>query len=80
MSIDEVATGEAWFGRRALERNLVDELKTSDEYLIDKCDVMDVFQVRYVLHKHKLDRLMEKVAKLVAPDSLRHSIPEEHIG
>ena len=80
VSIDEVATGEAWFGRRALERNLVDELKTSDEYLIDKCDVMDVFQVRYVLHKHKLDRLMERLAKLVAPDGLRHSIPEEHIG
>ena len=80
VSIDEVATGEAWFGRRALERNLVDELKTSDEYLIDKCDVMDVFQVRYVLHKHKLDRLMERLVKLVAPDGLRHSIPEEHIG
>ena len=80
VNIEEVATGEAWFGRRALERNLVDELKTSDEYLVEKCEVMDVFQVRYVLHKHKLDRLMDKVVKLLKPTDFRNTIPEEHIG
>ncbi len=80
VSIDQVATGEAWFGRRALERNLVDDLKTSDEYLIDKCDVMDVFHVRYVLHKHRLDRLIDKVAKVLTPIRLRNSVPEELIS
>ena len=35
VSIEEVATGEAWFGTRALERKLVDELKTSDEYILN---------------------------------------------
>jgi len=80
VAIEEVATGEAWFGRRALERNLIDELKTSDEYLVHKCEEMDVFQVRYVLHKHKLDRLMDKVTKLMMPSVSRHSIPEQHIG
>ena len=33
MDIDTVATGEAWYGSRALELNLVDSLATSDEYL-----------------------------------------------
>ena len=79
LNIEEVATGEAWFGRRALDRNLVDELKTSDEYLIEKCDETDVFQVRYVIHKHRFDRLMEKMTRLAMPISDRQSIPTEYI-
>ncbi|MBT4493665.1 MAG: protease SohB [Gammaproteobacteria bacterium] len=79
VEIEEVATGEAWFGTRALDRKLVDELKTSDEYLVDRCDEMDVFQVRYVLHKHKLDVLMDKVTRLMSPVSTRQAIPTELI-
>lgn len=67
VDIEEVATGEAWFGRRALEHKLVDELKTSDEYIIEKCDEMDVFHIRYVIHKHRLERFMDKVASIAAP-------------
>ena len=33
IDIDKVATGDVWFGSRALELSLVDELMTSDEYL-----------------------------------------------
>ena len=80
VSIEEVSTGEAWFGRRALERKLVDELKTSDEYLVEKCETRDVFQVRYVLHKHKFDRFLERVSKLFISRNISHSIPEQHIG
>ncbi|MDZ7870500.1 MAG: S49 family peptidase [Rheinheimera sp.] len=35
LEIDEVATGEHWFGYQALELKLVDELTTSDDYLAD---------------------------------------------
>lgn len=33
VDIDQVATGEHWYGTRALEHQLVDELLTSDDYL-----------------------------------------------
>ncbi len=33
LAIDEVATGEVWLGVAALDKQLVDELQTSDEYL-----------------------------------------------
>src|SRR5450830_755224 len=36
LAIDEVATGEIWLGVAALDKQLVDELKTSDEYLADR--------------------------------------------
>ena len=64
VNIDEVATGEAWFGTRALERNLVDQLKTSDEYIVDQCVERDVFLVRYVIHKKRIDRILEKATRL----------------
>ena len=80
LNIDEVATGEAWFGRRALERNLVDELKTSDEYLVDKCEEMDVFQVRYLQHKHKLERLIDKMSKIWTPPKFGYGLAEENFG
>ena len=35
LDIDNVATGETWFGKDALARNLVDKLKTSDDVLLD---------------------------------------------
>lgn len=79
VDIEEVATGEAWFGKRALEYKLVDELKTSDEYLIDRCEEADVFQVRYVIHKPRIDQIMERVAKLVAPVQMRQMSPKEFI-
>jgi serine protease SohB len=64
VSIEEVATGEAWFGVRALERQLVDQLKTSDEYILDLCEERDVFQVQYIVNKNKIDRLFDRLTKL----------------
>lgn len=34
LDVERVATGETWLGTRALELGLVDELKTSDDYLM----------------------------------------------
>jgi signal peptide peptidase SppA len=38
LDIDKVATGETWFGADALERSLCDELKTSDDVLLEYLD------------------------------------------
>ena len=47
VDIDRVATGEIWFGRQALEVSLADELRTSDQLLMDACEHKDVFLVHY---------------------------------
>ena len=60
VNIDAVSTGEAWYGTRAIQNDLVDELMTSDEFITNKCKGSDVFLVKYVLHKGKIDRLMER--------------------
>lgn len=53
LDIAKVATGEHWYGQRALAMGLVDELMTSDEYLVGRAKDADVYSVRYV-QKHKL--------------------------
>ncbi len=47
VDMDRVATGEIWFGRQALDVQLADELKTSDQYLMEACEGQDVLLVRY---------------------------------
>ncbi len=57
VSIEKIATGEVWFGRRAKEVNLIDEIKTSDEYLLSQIDTADIFQVEYVFKKSIPEKL-----------------------
>ena len=48
LDIERTATGESWFGQRALDLALVDQLITSDETIVEACERADVFEVRYV--------------------------------
>lgn len=65
LDIDAVATGEAWYGKRALALGLVDELATSDEYLSERCAERDVFEIKWIEHKKPIDKLLGKVNTLL---------------
>jgi serine protease SohB len=47
LDVDQVATGEYWLASRGLELGLVDELGTSDEYLLGRVKEANLYQVRY---------------------------------
>lgn len=57
VDIEAVANGDIWFGLRALEVALVDELKTSDDYVLEACDRADVFSIDFKDKQHLMDRL-----------------------
>ena len=57
VNLDEIATGEHWLGKRAHELKLVDELKTSDDYLVGLTDTSDIYEVRYLVKQKLLDRV-----------------------
>ncbi|MFR0717975.1 protease SohB [Pseudomonas putida] len=57
LHIDEVATGEVWLGVAALNRKLVDELRTSDEYLSDRAREANLFHVHYAERKSLQERI-----------------------
>eukprot|EP00588_Corethron_pennatum_P017141 CAMPEP_0194304672 /NCGR_PEP_ID=MMETSP0171-20130528/2347_1 /TAXON_ID=218684 /ORGANISM="Corethron pennatum, Strain L29A3" /LENGTH=736 /DNA_ID=CAMNT_0039056015 /DNA_START=162 /DNA_END=2372 /DNA_ORIENTATION=+ len=48
LNIDEVATGETWFGPAALEKGLCDEIKTVDDVLLDYVTAgYNIYEVKY---------------------------------
>jgi len=65
VDIAEVSTGESWPGTRALERKLVDELKTSDDYLLESSKDADIYEVRYVSKKPLIERVGVQFQRLL---------------
>jgi len=61
VNIDDIATGEHWYGSHALELNLVDDLKTSDDYLAETAQEADIYQVRYARKKPFLEKMFGPV-------------------
>lgn len=57
LDIASVATGEVWYGSRALDNHLVDEVKTSDEYLMTAAKEHDVFEVQFHHKKSVAEKL-----------------------
>lgn len=57
LNVDEVATGEVWFGTEALQKALADEIRTSDEYISQRIRQADVFEVHFHRPKKLQDRL-----------------------
>ena len=57
LAIDEVATGEVWLGVAAIEKQLVDELQTSDEYLSERAKQAQLFHLHYAQRKSLQERV-----------------------
>ena len=68
LDLETVATGEHWYGTRALELRLADEIMTSDELLLQRATGRDLYRVAYKIKQplqkrimHNIDGAMEKV-------------------
>ncbi len=63
LDVDDVATGEHWYGLKAQEKGLVDEVGTSDELLLGLMEGRDVISVRYMQRKKMMDRFTGSAAE-----------------
>ena len=63
LDLERVATGEHWFGARALECRLVDELRTSDDVLLDASASADLYEITYTGKKPWLARLLAQTGE-----------------
>lgn len=63
VDIEKVANGDIWFGTRAKEVALADELMTSDEYLCDACNRADVFSLEVKEKKSIADKIGLSVSR-----------------
>jgi len=58
LDIDRVSTGEHWYGTHALELGLIDEIGTSDDYLMSASDAADIYTVRFKGKQSLQERIM----------------------
>ena len=57
VDIDKAATGETWLGSQAKENDMVDDIRTSDECILQACESAEVFEVEYEVRKSIQDKL-----------------------
>lgn len=57
LDIEQVATGEHWYGSQALTLKLVDGITTSDDYLLNASKDADIYEVSYVMKKSFIEKL-----------------------
>ena len=57
VDINKIASGEIWFGSRAKELSLVDEISTSDEYICSCFNSAKVFEIKFVRKQKLLQRV-----------------------
>ena len=55
--MDKVANGDIWYGQEALNNHLVDQVMTSDEYLMQLAEEADVFEVSFETKKTLQEKL-----------------------
>lgn len=67
LDVDRVATGEYWYGTRALDLQLVDELRTSDDFLLAASREWSLFEIRYRGHRPLMNRLLSATGRLAVP-------------
>jgi serine protease SohB len=66
LDLARVATGEHWYGSQALELKLIDEIRTSDDYLLEKAKAADVYELNYRLRRGLREQLMGGLGRLSA--------------
>lgn len=65
MDIDSLATGEHWYGTQAFDRGLVDEIQTSDEWILERIAEAEVLKVVYMADKPWSERVRGAVVATV---------------
>ena len=62
-----VATGEYWFGSKALELKLIDQIATSDDLIYAAIEDADVFRISAQKKSGMLEKLTDTLGRVTAP-------------
>lgn len=67
LDIDKISTGEHWLGSEAYDLKLIDSLQTSDDWILEKMNHFNVFQISIYMKPPFIDRLLKPAMKLLHP-------------
>lgn len=78
MDIGKVATGEFWPGIKAKELGLVDDIMTSDDYILSHYPEREIFSVKYASRKNVAEKLGFSVAHVAERAVMRMWSKAQH--
>lgn len=67
LNIDEVATGEHWLAKDAIDLNLIDSLQTSDEYILSKISSHKIYKLEVQIKQNLLTKILNPAMKILHP-------------
>lgn len=70
MNLAEVATGEYWYGEQAFTKGLVDEIRTSDDYLMALSEKHQILKVKHKHHESLSDKLTGVLGRALKKGSI----------
>lgn len=71
VNINSIATGEHWFGIQAKELGLVDDIITSDDYLMLASEKADLYLIQFTIKKPLLEKLTSSMSKALTKLTLK---------
>jgi len=66
VDINTLATGETWYGTRAKEMRLVDEIITSDDYLLAASNKNNIFKIECIIKKGLAEKFGISIQKAIS--------------
>jgi serine protease SohB len=66
LDIEAIATGKAWYGHQCLELKLIDQIQTSDDYLLDHKNSHSIYE----LSIEENESIKDKISTLLSKDTL----------
>jgi len=75
LDIEKVATGEYWYGTRAKELGLIDEVGSSDDYLMRRVSEASIYAISYKGKESLLQKLQSVFAAFAASMGLGPRLP-----
>ena len=78
MDISKVATGEFWPGIKAKELGLVDDIMTSDDYILSHYPEHEIYSVKYAHRKNVAEKLGFSVAQVAERTVMRAWSKAQH--
>jgi serine protease SohB len=65
VDLERVATGDHWYGSRALELHLIDEIGTSDDFLLKSAETADLYRLSWRRPRRLVERLLQGAETLL---------------
>lgn len=77
LALEKVATGEHWYGSQALELGLIDEIKTSDDWLLEASENVELLKINASRKKSFKDRFLKMANSLIQARTPRDASAED---